>query len=252
MMILDGFFKSTKRVIKWNPFIYRMSSKLYQYLHNKKQFCVELMFDAKAKHWRNRGVDSAAVYWESRHDEIRNNFLCSTLVKFNPTSIFEVGCNCGNKLYPLAKMFPQAKLTGTDINSKAVEYGSKMFAEEGISNVDLIVGRAEDLNQFPDSSFDIVFSWATLIYITPSHIQKVLSEMFRISKKGVVLLEMQESVDNISEQLGVYCGGNWKRDYVAIFQEFSQPLECHEVKWIPKQIWQPGGGGGAVVEIIKL
>jgi ubiquinone/menaquinone biosynthesis C-methylase UbiE len=246
-----GFVKSMKRLLKWNPVIYSISSKLYKYLHNKKQFWA-IMFDAKAKYWSNRGVDSATVYWKSRHDETKNNFLCSNLVKSNPTSILEVGCNCGNKLYPLAKLLPDAKLTGIDINGEAVMYGTKMFAAEGISNVNLLIGRAEDLTQFPDSSFDIVFSWATLIYITPSHIQSVLSEMLRISKKGVVLLEMQERFDDVSEQLGVYCGGNWKRDYVAIFKALGQAVECGEIRWIPTSIWQPGGGGAAVVEIIKL
>ena len=62
--------------------------------------------------------------------------------------------------------------------------------EEKISNVNLQVGKAENLFLIPDNSYKIVFSWAVLIYIKPDSIKSVLENIIRISKKAVILLEM--------------------------------------------------------------
>ena len=67
-----------------------------------------------------RNVEVAKDYWKSRNDEHRNNYLISIFDKYNPSSVLEIGCNCGNKLYPLACRYPNAKLYGIDINQIAM------------------------------------------------------------------------------------------------------------------------------------
>ena len=152
-------------------------------------------------------------YWDTRTDRNRNECLASMLDKQEPESILEVGCNCGNKLYGIALTYPHARLSGIDINPRAVELGCRWLEEAGIINVELSTGRAEDLSRFDDRCFDVVFSWAALIYPRPSQIRNILSNMTRIANKAIILLEVQSSVPmSRARAAGTYFYGHWKRD----------------------------------------
>ena len=182
-------------------------------------------------------------------DREKNAFLLHVLSKYDPESVLEVGCNCGNKLYPIAVQYPHARLVGIDINSRAVELGAEWLKEADVGNVQLMAVRAEGLARFPGRSFDIVFSWATLLCLRPSTIRSTLADMTRIAAKGVVLLETQ-SDSHLRGDLatGVYSHGYWKRDYVSLLDEVAPQYDRANVEWIPRHIWPPGGGGGAVIE----
>ncbi len=56
-----------------------------------------------------------------------------------------------------------AQIRGIDINPMAIQRGNEWLAQEGISNVRLSVGKADELEEFPDKSFDVVFTDAVLI-----------------------------------------------------------------------------------------
>ena len=49
-------------------------------------------------------------------------------------------------------------MTGIDINSQSVQEGNDWMIQEGISNISISIGRAEELSEFRDKSFDIVFT----------------------------------------------------------------------------------------------
>ena len=112
-------------------------------------------------------------------------------------TVLEIGSNCGPNLYLLAKKFPGVQFYGIDINSEAIEFGKKWFENEGINNIKLSTGFADDLHDFPDKSIDIIFTDAILIYIGPDKIEKVFSEFFRVAKNSIILCEWQ----NFNEDL---------------------------------------------------
>jgi ubiquinone/menaquinone biosynthesis C-methylase UbiE len=148
-------------------------------------------------------------------------------------------------------MFPEAKLTGVDISPMAVEKGNGWLQEAGLHNVHLEYGRAEDLYRFKANSFDIVFSWATLIYPQPSSIKGILMNMLRVAMHVLVLIEMQsEETLRGKEALGVFRKGEWKRDYVEILRSLDSSIDVYQ-SWVPKDQWSPGGGGGALIVAIK-
>ena len=94
--------------------------------------------------------------------EQRVKFFLRNFLEFSPSSVLEIGSNCGPNLYILARRFPDAELKGIDINSDAVQKGNEWFSDEHISNVKLMVGKADDLQQFQDKSFDVVFTDAEI------------------------------------------------------------------------------------------
>jgi ubiquinone/menaquinone biosynthesis C-methylase UbiE len=189
----------------------------------------------KRDDWGNAGGDWIKSYWNSQNHSHRP-FLIDKISTLSPiSSILEIGCNCGPNLYLLAKKFPDAEIRGIDINPIAVQRGNEWFAQDGIKNVQLMVGKADELAQFKDRSFDIVFTDAVLIYIGPDKIKKVIKGMLRITGKALTLLEWH-SFGRAADPRGVYVG-HWMRDYISLLKEFVPQEDVHVTK-IPEELWE--------------
>ena len=254
-------FKSSLK--RW-PKIYNVLKKNYSLLRVTRNKLEMRLLGTKVKEkfwvrrhlqkgddWGDKNNNWIRGYWNSRSHSHRS-LLIERISKLNPSSILEIGCNCGPNLYLLARKFPDAEIVGVDINSMAVDEGNKWFAEEGITNVKLLVKRADDLSSFSDKSFDIVFTDATLIYVGPDKIMKVMKEMLRIARKTIFLLEWHyfESGGADRRGLGVYHSGAWKRDYVALLKQFVEEKRI-AVTRITGDIWPEKNWAevGAIIEV---
>jgi hypothetical protein len=229
----------------------------------------------------NEGDDWIEGYWSTRNHPHRS-FLVERIQKFFPNNVLEIGCSCGPNLYHVARKLRYAKVRGIDINPIAVQKGNKWFKKQGIFNVKLEVGRAQELVKFPDKSFDVVFTDAVLIYISPDEIRQVIREMLRIGhviilvewhsfnrwlavllhiyhylrlKVGKYVLPRRlcraaiSSFKPRSASLGFFIG-HWVRDYRALFEEFVQKGRVRITK-LPKELWNDRGWQrwGAIIEV---
>jgi len=197
------------------------------------------------KEWSARDASSAEAYWANRNLPSKD-FLLQNITTPSPANMLEIGCNCGPNLYKLSLKYPDATIVGTDINKMAIQKGNEWFREEGISNVKLFALRAEEHNQFPDKSFDVVFSWAVLLLIGPDKIGKVLKEMFRLAKKELILIEKHEEDEKKDPRgLGYVDHGYWKRDYVCLLKHIIPDFVYGriDVIKIPEEVWHPAGRG---------
>lgn len=227
--------------------------KIYRFLLHQLSYQTERLFSVKRRYWAKQKLSAIEDYWKLKDDE-SSKVLVSAIEKYSPRSILEVGCNCGNRIYPLAKKYSEAEILGIDINPIAVEKGNEWLRRENIHNVRLLMGSAEKISDLAEMEFDIVFSWAVLIYIRPEDIINVLSRMWQITKKAMIIIEMQ-GVDEKRdpEGIGIYCyPGNWKRDYIKLMKEIaSDQINSMRVTELPEKIWAPGGGGATLLEIRK-
>jgi len=148
--------------------------------------------------------------------------VVDTIARYNPSSILEIGSNCGPNLFLLAKRFPHAAIQGTDVNEEAVKVGNAWFEKEGMMNVALLRKTFGQLNSFADESFDVVFTDAVLIYAGPDRIKDIARHLLRIAKKAIILVEWQcAKREHDPMGLGVYYGGRWKRNYANLFASLS-------------------------------
>lgn len=159
-------------------------------------------------------------------------------------------------MYLLRQRFPDAELRGVDINGAAIEVGRAWFAQEGIQSIHLSLGRADDLSQFPDGAFDVVFTHAVLLYIGPDKIQKVVLDMLRVARKALILSEWHEPAAGDRDRcgLGLLHRDHWKRDYVALLRQFVHEDQI-EVTRAPAAIWPEDAPAwrelGTIVEVRK-
>lgn len=236
--------------LKRYPLLYPLIAKIYDAVSFRYWETRLLGTKAQERWWAKRSI--AEGYWNNRNRPSKY-FLAERIAAFSPIdSILEVGCASGPSLYLLAKRFPQAEIRGIDINSPAIQYGNEQFAKEGISNVRLLVGEADELGQFQDRSFDIVFTNALFIYIGRDKINKVIHQMLRITRRALVLMELHcfES-DKDPNGRGFYYGGNWVRNYRALLRQFV-PEKRIRITKIPEDVWdaEPWRTFGAVIEVV--
>lgn len=215
-------------------------------------------FHIAESRWRSRDEEDARRYWENDLNGARAAYLGDAIRRYSPHSALEVGCNCGNILLQLSRLHPGLALTGIDLNRAAVRKGREWLSQAGATGITLIEGSAEELEDKAPGPYDIVFSLASLIYVPPASIAKVLSAMIRASRKAVILMEMQAEGPARDEYvLGEFCRvkglcqGNWKRDYPAIIDGLGLPVASVSVTSVPREVWQPGGGGAALIEVCR-
>jgi SAM-dependent methyltransferase len=234
---------------RW-PWLYRLAAKVYFGLKPERLNERVKGTSAREESWAKRKI--GAGYWENAKHPSKH-FLAERIAAYTPLeAILEVGCASGPNLQLLARRFPETEITGLDINPEAIEYGRRRFAEAGIDNVKLITGRADDTGLFRSGSFDIVFTNALLIYIGPDKIEQVMADMLRLSRKALVLLELQDDTlgDGNKARRGVSRGGDWVRDYRVLLGSLVAP-ERITVNRLPVEVWpvKPWNERGAVIEV---
>jgi len=202
-------------------------------------------------YWRFRHVFGSRKWAEKYLSEASLNhphrkFIIDKIAGCAPLkTILEIGCASGPNVYLLAKKFPEVKLYGIDISKKAVETGNKLLKKESISNVKLYAGKADELGQFPDKSFDIVFTDATLIYIDPDKINKVIGEMLRVARKAVILNEWHKETPES------FYNDHWVHNYKSLFKQFI-PEDKIKFTKLPENLWDRNWSEyGYIIEIIN-
>ena len=194
------------------------------------------------------GTKSDMLFWRFRHtldskwpesylseislNHLHRKILVDVIVKYRPKSVLEIGCASGPNLVLLSQKLPNVKLKGIDVSAKAIETGQKYLESKNVKNVKLNIGNVLNLKNFPDKSFDVVFTDATLIYVDKNKIENVLKELTRITRKAVILTEW-----NIESYESHYIG-HWAHNYKKIFKEIAPGAEIKLTKINP-EIW-PG------------
>lgn len=166
-------------------------------------------------------------------------------------TVLEIGCNTGPNLYLLAKKFPDTHFYGIDINTDAIAQGKKWLRDEKIDTINLAVGLADNLGKFQDKSIDVVFTDATLMYVCPDKIKKVLCEMVRIARKAIILHEFHDEMLRADNSFnGRSYDAHWIYNYEKCVQTLI-PSPHIEVTNQSKKIWGGTGWGeyGALINI---
>jgi ubiquinone/menaquinone biosynthesis C-methylase UbiE len=108
---------------------------------------------------------------------------------FTPRTILDTGCTVGHNSLPWKQTYPDATLTGIDVAAPGLRYASTRAKLQGVE-ADFIQMAADALD-FPDASFDLVFS-SMFLHELPKKVRtKTIAEAFRVLKPGGLMLHME-------------------------------------------------------------
>lgn len=150
----------------------------------------------------SRNVQNLAEYWERQTRDTKHSpykFLAidnQTIALFEEIldhtsltdSFLEVGCNAGRNLDYLY-LQGYRNLSGIEISPFAIDVFRETFPRSFASSTIYIGDAISELMKIPDQSIDIVFT-CTVLTIIKNHENLLFSELTRVSKKFIFLLEM--------------------------------------------------------------
>lgn len=199
--------------------------------------------------WKNRSrQESLEGYFISRSSP-SNSYLWDRLDLSTMNSFLELGSNSGNRLIEIASRFPNKTFVGVDINNSAVTLGNEWVVSHGIENLEFMhadITSPEFYLSLRNRKFDCVVTWATLIYVHPLRIGKLLQFIAEITSKRIVLIEQNDPhLQRFPKYLGVPVRHEptWVRNYQKIFSVINvdRSLDLKLIP-VPREIWLPGGG----------
>ena len=98
-------------------------------------------------------------------------------------SVLDVGCGKAHLIYEMMKLVPGLKVKGIDVS----EYAINNTIDE--IKPFLSVGKAQELDNFEDNSFDLVISLNTLHNLYIYELMKAVKDIERISKNSYIVVE---------------------------------------------------------------
>ena len=235
-----------KSILIKYPSLYRFFQNYYWKFNEFKA----LIFGTRLeeKRWAQRSFKEVEKSLADLNHPHRK-FLVEKINAFQPESILEIGCGYGPNLFWLAKKIPNAKIKGIDINSLAIRLGRELFKKEELKNVELLEKKADELSEFRDKEFDVVLTDALLICIGPDKIKKVIRELARISRKGIIMAEWH-TPEGIKEIYDPHIGV-WRRNYKILLSEIF-PRKSILISKIPTELWPDENWQkfGYIIEVI--
>lgn len=112
-------------------------------------------------------------------------------LKGNPANILEIAAGTGQVTRNIIKVFPDAKITATDLNPGMLDVGKKIVQS---GNINWQVADACDL-PFDDNNFEAVICQFGVMFFPDK--QKAMSEAFRVLKPGgQIVFNTWDSLEN--------------------------------------------------------
>lgn len=188
---------------------------------------------------------------ESNHASFKKNYteeLAKVILSLTyPETILEAGIGEATTLSGVLKNLPNSvKSYGFDISWSRVAYAKKWLQKEGFTNTTLCTGDLLNI-PFSDNSIDIVYT-SHSIEPNGGREKEILQELYRITKKYLILLEPAYELSNKAIQKRMdfhgYCKGlvqtsensDFKIIHHSLFLHSANPLNPTALTIIEKNL----------------
>ena len=166
------------------------------------------------------------------------------------TAALDFGCGVGRLTEALAQHF--SHVTGVDIADTMIENARK-FSQHS-ARVRYCVNTVDDLSQFPDDSFDFVYTNITLQHMPPEAATKYIREFFRLLRPGGhVVFQVPSGNAYVAGSLS----GAWytfRRRYWRRFWKVIRGRAPYEMHYIPRARVEQviAAAGGRLLDTVRV
>lgn len=145
------------------------------------------------------------------------------------TSLLEIGCGPGVNLWRIQEAFPEADLTGIDVNPFAIDDGIQRFERahrDGTFDGGRIALCCGDLPEALEASadpplepVDVVVSCYALAYLLRDQVLTALKEMTRLATQAIVIAEPMSEPGKPDGLCHLSAASEFRYDYLAWFRQ---------------------------------
>jgi len=148
--------------------------------------------------------------------------LARLCLREEPARILEYGCGYGyllNKVSEMNKNGREIEFYGVDFSVDQIETAKKYFQKGNFFCCDITKG----LDRFKEEEFDVVMGVGVFMYINPKFMKYILSELRRICKRKLFLIEyyyryLSEEKKKIYDT-ACFFDGRYVHDYKTLLME---------------------------------
>jgi pseudaminic acid biosynthesis-associated methylase len=169
--------------------------------------------------WEGRFGDQYTSRNSSKILQKNNDIFFKKIFKGtnNIFSVLELGCNIGNNLISLKKIYKKSSFTGVEINKEACKKITKRDADINVIN--------SSINNFKtENKFDLVICKGVLIHIHPKQLKFIYQKIYNLSKKYILIAEYYNPKP-ISLNYRGYKRKLFKRDFTGDLLNFYKKLK---------------------------
>lgn len=152
-----------------------------------------------------------------------SRYISRKFPQFKAKRILDLGCTVGHNTLPWKQTYPAAEVIGIDVAPGGLKYGAARAALQGV-DVSFMQMNAEQLD-FPDASFDLVFSSMFLHELSLKSIGKVFAEIRRVLRPGGLMVHMELPPNT---QMGAFEGFYLDWDCYYNVEPFSKAFRDQE------------------------
>ena len=102
-------------------------------------------------------------------------------------NVLDLACGPGGWVLDVARMLPEANVTGTDISTRMTNYGRATANARGLHNAHFTTMSIQEPFPFADNSFDLVNARYLVAVLTPKLWPTMLRETFRVCQSGGII-----------------------------------------------------------------
>lgn len=173
---------------------------------------------------KNAFIEYEADKWFERNFSVLKNYKAEDdkiinilkQYKLSPHKVLEVGCSAGYRLNGLKEIYPNADVFGIEPSKEAINYVKTHYHDINIER-----GTADDMSQYPDSSFDIVIVGFVFYVVDRRLLLRSISEIDRVlSDKGYLIIIdffTETSLKRNYSHIGEFSAYSFKEKYDELF-----------------------------------
>ncbi|WP_158592189.1 class I SAM-dependent methyltransferase [Noviherbaspirillum sedimenti] len=174
--------------------------------------------------------------------------------EFKGKRLLDFGCGSGASTMVLARMFPDTRIVGVELEEKLVSIAKMRAAHYGYQNLELLL--SPDPSSLPPSigEFDYVVLSAVYEHLLPNEREPILHQLWNVLKPGGILFLNQTPYIGFPIETHT-TGGlpfiNYLPDKLACFyaRHFSK-RQLQDKSW--KELLRMGIRGGSVQEVVDI